>query len=86
MSRELVSAMRSLTLSEDCHCPAGRCSTKPRSVCTGPPKYTGRPPKRASACSSSKGMLTRSNKPARFMSIGRLTMMPMAPSALCSQM
>jgi hypothetical protein len=42
MSRELVRPTCSLITSVDCHWPTGRCRTKPRSVCTGPPKKTGR--------------------------------------------
>ena len=36
--RELVSPTSLFTNSVDCHCPCGRCSTNPRSSCTGPPK------------------------------------------------
>ena len=33
--------MPSPMASVDCQLPSGRCSTKPRSTCTGPPKWTG---------------------------------------------
>jgi hypothetical protein len=63
---ELVRPTLSLTLRVECQSPAGRCSTKPRSDCTGPPKYTGRSAK--SGCS--KGMSMRSKSVARRMSVG----------------
>src|SRR5690606_41432018 len=36
-----LTPISSLTLMDDCHSESGWCSTKPRSVCTGPPWYTG---------------------------------------------
>ena len=41
MSFEVVRPSSSLIASVDCQLPSGRCSTKPRSICTGPPKCTG---------------------------------------------
>ncbi|CKT20743.1 Uncharacterised protein [Mycobacterium tuberculosis] len=59
----------------------GSCSTKPRSVWTGPPWKTGASPSSGRArCSSifSKSTL-------RLMSLGLLITSPSAPRSLCSQ-
>ena len=57
------------------------CSTKPRSVCTGPPKYTG-------WSASGSGGVERSTFSNRFfslMSMGLLMTSPRAPFSVCSQ-
>src|SRR5882672_4931481 len=80
MSRDVVTWMQSEILCVESHSPPGRCSTKPRSVCTGPPRNTGRSP--MSACCGSS-FICASTSPS-FMSRGLLSTMPRAPLSLCS--
>ena len=40
MSRDVVSAVSALTAMLLCHSPQGEWTTKPRSICTGPPIIT----------------------------------------------
>jgi hypothetical protein len=56
------------------------CSTKPRSVCTGPPWKTGV----VARSSRSSGRSTFSNRFFSLMSLGLLITRPRAPRALCS--
>ena len=80
MSREVVIAISSFTNKLLCQLPGGVCTTKPRSICTGPPIITHSPLKRSGvsvpAASNTKSMVTGE---------GLLITMPSAPSSLCSQ-
>src|SRR6185312_13124956 len=81
-SREVVTWMSSETLWVWSHWPPGRCSTKPRSVCTGPPRSTG--------CSAMPGSVGSSficdSTSDSFIGRGLLRTMPSAPLSVCSQM
>ena len=64
------------------------CSTKPRSVSTGPPRMTFTTPARdgswiTSAAGITSSFTSRSEK--LMFGAGWLTMMPMAPSDECAQ-
>ena len=61
-------------------CPA-ICSTNPRSVCTGPPRSTGRRTRRSSA--ESRPSCSKTSPRSIFS--GLLITIPSAPAALCSQ-
>src|SRR5579862_935209 len=80
-SREVVTWMKSEILWVESHSPPGRCSTKPRSVCTGPPRSTG--------CAAVVGCVASSficaSTSPSFISSGLLSTMPSAPLSLCSQ-
>src|SRR6185312_6429150 len=81
-SREVVTWMVSETLWVWSHFPPGRCSTKPRSVWTGPPRKTG-----CAAMYSVVGssFICESTSESRIGS-GLLRTMPSAPFSVCSQM
>src|SRR5512137_1887253 len=81
MSRDVVRWSFSDTGSVDSKPPPGLCSTKPRSVCTGPPSSTFW----RETCDCEASRPSCSNTSPRSIVSGRLMMMPSAPRALCSQ-
>src|SRR5487761_809829 len=80
-SREVVTWMVSETLCVWSHCPPGRCSTKPRSVCTGPPRSTGW----AAMTSVDGSSFICESTSERRIGRGLLRTMPRAPRSVCSQ-
>ena len=81
-SREVVTWMVSETLWVWSHCPPGRCSTKPRSVCTGPPRSTGC----AAMLSVEGSSFICESTSESFIGSGLFSTMPSAPLSVCSQM
>src|SRR5882724_6576403 len=81
-SREVVTWMVSDTLCVWSHCPPGRCSTKPRSVCTGPPRSTGC----AAICSLEGSSFICDSTSDNRIGSGLLSTIPSAPLSVCSQM
>src|SRR5579864_4502859 len=81
-SREVVTWMSSETLWVWSHWPPGRCSTKPRSVCTGPPRSTGC----SAICSLEGSSFICDSTSESFIGRGLLSTMPSAPLSVCSQM
>src|SRR4051812_47715330 len=79
MSRDVVRPM-SPTGNVDFHSPTGRCSTKPWSNWTGPPKNTDW--RESSAAAS--GISTWWKSASSVTSMGRFTTIPRAPRSLCS--
>ena len=81
MSRDVVRWTRSENGSEDSQRPWGECSTKPRSVWTGPPRSTG-------WCVMRERLASRPscvNTSDRCIGSALLMTIPSAPCGLCSQ-
>src|ERR1700728_359983 len=81
-SREVVTWMSSDTLCVWSHFPPGRCSTKPRSVDTGPPRSTAWAP--MSSVEGSSFICESTSE--SFIGRGLLSTIPSAPFSVCSQM